>query len=163
MTVLASLRVYGIPRPQGSRRAFVIPGKNGGKARAVTTDAAGQLGAQWRDAVSQAAKNLADTLLDSTAHPHPHNIPPFTGPLGLSVTFRFPMPQSRKKADREHGVIYKTTAPDCSKLVRSLEDGLQAAGLIKDDALFCTVEASKVEVWDAWTGAIVLITRETNP
>lgn len=160
MTVLAELKVVGIPRPQGSRRAFVIPGKNGAKARAITTDAAGALGAQWRDAIAQAAKNLADDMFDSTVHSH--NVPPFTGPLGLSVTFRFPMPKSRKKADQLRGIIYKTSAPDCSKLVRSLEDGLQAAGLIKDDALFCCVEATKVET-TGWTGAVVVITRETNP
>lgn len=155
MTVLAELKVVGIPRPQGSRRAFVVNGQ------ARMTDAAGAAGAQWRDAVAQAACNLADRLLDTATHSH--DVPPFTGPLGLSVEFRFPMPKSRTKAQHKAGRIYKTTAPDTSKLVRSLEDGLQAAGLIKDDAMFCCIEASKVEVWDRWTGAMVLITRETNP
>lgn len=155
MTVLAELKVVGVPRPQGSRRAFVVNGK------ARMTDAAGAAGAQWRDAVAQAAVHCADRLLDTATHSH--NVPPFTGPLGLSVTFRFPMPKSRTKKQHAAGTIPKLSAPDLSKLVRSLEDGLQAAGLIKDDALFCALEASKVEIASGWTGAVVVITRETNP
>lgn len=154
MTVLAELRVIGVPKPQGSKRAFVVNGQ------ARMTESAGAAGAQWRDAIAVAAKNLADRILDTASHSH--NVPPFTGPLGLSVEFRFPMPKSRTKAQHLQGRIYKTTAPDTSKLVRSLEDGLQAAGLIKDDALFVAIEASKVET-TGWTGAVVTITRETNP
>lgn len=160
MTVLAELKVIGVPKAQGSKRAFVIPGKNGTKARAAMVDAAGTAGSQWRDAVAQAAKNLADGILDSGQQSH--NVPPFTGPLGLSVEFRFPMPKSRTKAQHHQGRIYKTSAPDTSKLVRSLEDGLQAAGLIKDDALFVAIEAMKTEV-TGWTGAVITITREVTP
>lgn len=154
MTVLAELKVVGVPRPQGSKRAFVVNG------HARMTESAGAAGAQWRDAISQAAKNLADHILDTASHSH--NVPPFTGPLGLSVEFRFPMPKSRSKAQHAAARIYKTTAPDTSKLVRSLEDGLQAAGLIQDDALFVAIEACKTEV-TGWTGAVITITRETNP
>lgn len=161
MTVLAELRVIGLPRAQGSKRGYVIPGKNGVPARAALTETTGPAGAIWRDAVSQAAKNLADHLLDTATHSH--DVPPFTGPLGLSVEFRFPMPKSRSKAQHRVGTIPKLSAPDLSKLVRSLEDGLQAAGLIKDDALFCALEASKVEIATGWTGASIVITRETNP
>ena len=55
--------------------------------------------------------------------------------------------------------MLKTTAPDTSKLVRSIEDSMEAAGLIANDARFAVVLATKVEVVDAWTGADIVIRR----
>ena len=87
---------------------------------------------------------------------------PLDGPLGLSVEFRFPMPAARKRAVRAAGKAWKTTAPDIDKLLRCLCDGLSAGGLIVDDARFCAVEVTKIEV-TTWTGAIVSLTTETTP
>jgi len=133
--------VLGVPAPQGSKRAFVV----GGKAR--MTDMGSTKAVAWRDSVSATARDIAaDTgRLD--------------GPLGLSVEFRFPMPTSRKRAVRDLGRSWKVTAPDIDKLLRCLCDGLSAGGLITDDARFCAVEATKVEV-TGWTGAIVTLTNE---
>lgn len=151
MTVLCSFDVIGIPRAQGSKRAFVVNGK------ARMTEAAGAAGANWRDAVATAARKEADEIQNGRGITS--EIPPFDGPLQLAVTFYFPMPRSRKKADRDRGILPKTTAPDTSKLVRSLEDGLQAAGLIVDDARFYDISASKWERLGEWCGATVQIGR----
>jgi Holliday junction resolvase RusA-like endonuclease len=132
--------VLGEPRAQGSKRAFVV----NGKARMV--EQAGKAGANWRDAVSQAA--LAERERIGRA---------LDGALFLNVVFRFRMPPSRSKATRLRGIVAKTTAPDLSKLVRSLEDGLQAAGLITDDARIHDMRARKLEVLDEWTGAHVRV------
>ena len=139
MTVL-SFDVIGIPAPQGSKRAFVV----GGKAR--MTDMGGKRAVAWRDSVANQAKQIADQTPDT----------PLDGQLYLSISFRFPMPDSRPKRLRELGHARKTTAPDLSKIVRSLEDGLQAGGLITDDARICSLFAEKLET-TGWTGATIRI------
>lgn len=135
--------ILGVPAPQGSKRAFVVAGK------ARMSDMGSTKAVAWRDSISAAARDIAadEGRLD--------------GPLGLSVEFRFPMPASRKRAVRDSGRAWKTTAPDIDKLLRCLCDGLSAGGLITDDARFCAVEATKIEV-TTWTGAIVTLTRENT-
>lgn len=136
----AEFDVIGEPRPQGSKRAFVVNGK------ARMTEASGKAGANWRDAVATAAvKARADLgrALD--------------GPLTLSVVFRFKWPESTRRKRDTRAMKPKSTAPDLSKLVRSLEDGLQAAGLITDDARICHLTTWKYDVVDQWTGASVMV------
>lgn len=139
--------VVGVPAPQGSTRAFVANG------RAHVTNAKNAKHNNWRDSVAAAARDVAD---------HDDIGAPLDGPLGLSVEFRFPMPRSRPKKARAAGIAYKATAPDLDKLLRSLCDGLQAGGLVSDDARICALEARKVEVV-GWTGAVVTITEEKEP
>ena len=133
--------VLGMPSPQGSKRAFVA------KGRAIIKDMGGTKSVAWRDSVSAKALELAAEhgCLD--------------GPLRLEVLFRFPMPRSRTKAQRAAVYGWKTTAPDSSKLLRALEDGLQAGGLITDDARIVEHIVRKVEVVDAWTGAEVQLSK----
>lgn len=135
--------VVGDAKPQGSKRAFVIAGKNGAKARATMKEDAGAAGVGWRDAVANAARREAETygMLD--------------GPLRLHLAFYFRMPKSRSKAERAAGCIRKTTSPDSSKLLRAVEDGLQAAGLIKDDARICSHVVEKYERLDGWVGVSI--------
>ena len=59
-------------------------------------------------------------------------------------------------------MVLKMTAPDTSKLVRSIEDSMEAAGLITNDARFAIVLATKVEVLDGWTGADIVIRRRRD-
>ena len=135
MTVI-TFDVVGQPAAQGSKRHV-------GGGRMVET-AAGH--APWRAAVAAAARTHApDTPLD--------------GPITLIVVFRFTMPKSRPRAVRDAGTAPKTTAPDLDKLVRAVGDGLQAGGLIADDARIAEVRASKVEVI-GWTGATITVTTE---
>lgn len=140
MTRSAQFLVYGVPAPQGSKQAFVANGK------ARMKESGGNRFAAWRNAVAEAARIEAERLGE-----------PLDGALGLDIVFRFPMPASRPKRIRERGVAEKTTAPDLSKLVRAVEDALQAAALITDDARITWCTARKVEVSGDWAGANVFI------
>jgi Holliday junction resolvase RusA-like endonuclease len=133
--------VTGTPMPQGSKKAFAV----NGQARMKETG--GLKFAAWRNQVSEAARREAETL-DT----------PLDGALTLHVTFWFPMPASRPKKIKALGQVPKTTAPDTSKLCRLVEDSLQAAGLITDDARIAHLEARKWETATGWTGATITVT-----
>lgn len=139
MTAPVTFEVLGTPTPQGSKTRMpngaMVEGRSAGQ-RAMHRS--------WRTAVAEAARDVAE------------GAPPLTGPLVLEVEFRFQMPKSRKAAVRAAGRAPKVSAPDLDKLVRSVGDALTAGGLIGDDALFCEVSASKVEVI-GWTGAIITV------
>jgi len=136
---MTAFDVYGVPKPQGSARAFVA----NGKARITATGGTGF--AAWRNAVADAARS---------AH---GDQAPLDGPLRLTIAFRFPMPAARKKVDRERGWCWHTVAPDIDKLTRLVADALTAAGVIVDDARICSLLVTATEVHQAWTGAHVAI------
>lgn len=146
MEVLAKFDVIGTPKPQGSKVAFNA--KHGG--RAMTKESGGAGFAQWRNAVAEAAKRHREESSLSE---------PLDGPMKLLADFRFAMPSSRPAADRKRGWMHKTSAPDTSKLIRLIEDSMQAAGLIRDDARFAEVHATKVEHLDSWEGVTITIMR----
>lgn len=133
---LCTFEIVGNPAAQGSKRHV-------GAGRMVEM-AKGHK--PWRDAVANAAREIADNLDDT----------PLDGPLRLDVEFRFPMPTSRSKALRTAGRAPKVSAPDTDKLIRCLGDALQAGGLIRDDARLTEIHARKIEVI-GWTGATVTI------
>ncbi len=58
---------------------------------------------------------------------------PIAPPVVLSVVFTFPWRENEKKRDRLKGRIPHTSRPDCSNLVKTLEDRLQALRFITDD------------------------------
>lgn len=131
--------VVGLPSPQGSKTRMpngaMLDGKSpGARARHKS----------WRTAVADTARDIAGDQ------------PPIDGPITVNVEFRYPMPASRPKATRNAGHAPKTTAPDIDKTLRSLFDGLEAGGLIANDARISSVHATKVEVV-GWTGAIVTL------
>lgn len=111
----------------------------------MLVEAGGLDHARWRNAVADAAKHIADAREG-----------PMQGPLRLDVVYRFPMPASRPKAARSAGLAWKTTAPDRDKLDRAICDGLQASGLIGNDAQICAGESVKYEVV-GWTGATITL------
>lgn len=150
MTTLVEFEVIGVPMPQGSKKAFIANG------RAMMKESSGGHAA-WRNAVSDKAREAAAELTFRTDW-----YAPLDGALGLSIEFRFPMPKSRPKAARARGWCHKTTAPDTDKLVRTIGDALQSAGLVADDARFCNVHATKTEV-TGWVGAAIRIIREDEP
>lgn len=131
--------IVGTPAPQGSKSAFL----NRHTGKPGMRDMGGKGLVAWRDAVASKAAELADE----------HGC--FDGPLRLVVLFRFPMPASRPKPLRLVGCCWKSTMPDSSKLLRSLEDALKDGGLIADDARIAEHVMRKVEVFNAWTGATV--------
>jgi crossover junction endodeoxyribonuclease RusA len=124
--------VLGNPAPQGSKRHV-------GNGVMIETSKALK---PWRSAVADAARDVAEDigLLDE--------------PMALHVEFRFPMPKSRSKAVRAMGMGPKVSAPDVDKCLRAVGDALKIGGLIRDDALFYEVHASKWEVV-GWTGAVI--------
>lgn len=124
--------MWGLPAPQGSKKFFGVS-KTTGKAR--IGDTSPNL-VPWRNAVSDAASRELDRL-DRPA--------PFSVAVSLLVWFTFDRPVSVKRSKRPHMSI----APDLSKLVRSTEDALKDAGVIKDDSLIILLSAGKSYVGEA--------------
>ena len=119
------LYVDGIPAPQGSKTPIHRNGKTwmieGGSVTGREKHKT------WRLVVHNAAR---DYLM---AHP----APPLDEPCSIRIAFRFPLP----KTDQ-----YRTlhaSKPDLSKLMRSTEDALVTAGLLRDDSIICEASILK--------------------
>lgn len=104
--------VYGVPSPQGSKRAFV---RNG---RANLVEVAGDALKDWRYAVtSQARRAMTEQAWQ----------PLTDGPIEVDVLFYLPRPKSRPVD------VWHATRPDVDKLARSTLDALTAAEIWHDD------------------------------
>ena len=138
--VVAHLEVLGDPAPQGSKTRMpngaVIEGASA--AQRVKH-------ANWRGALAAAARDAADGRA------------PLDEPLGLFIEIRTRMPASRRAVERRRGMGWKASAPDADKLLRTICDGLEAGGLVRNDARFAFVAVSKVELVDGWTGADITL------
>lgn len=133
--------VVGTPKPQGSKTPFK---DNAGNAR--MKESGGLAFAQWRNAVSAAAKDVVKERGRG-----------FDEAVSVTVAFRFAMPASRPKKVRVRGTVPMTVAPDIDKLVRAVLDAMQAAGLIRNDSQVCDLHATKSEVVDGWVGAAIRV------
>lgn len=156
-SLIVAFRVIGDPKPQGSKSAFAAKGSG----RIMTKESGGVGFAAWRNLVSEAALTARDSYRPPEDLFGVHHDPmPLDGPLRLVARFTFRMPESRPKRERlPGGWCWKTTAPDESKLLRLIEDSMQAAGLIKDDARFAEHVLSKIEVLEGETGVHIEIHR----
>lgn len=119
-----SFWVPGIPQPQGSTRAF----KRG--AKIVTTSDNVKL-KPWRYAVTSEAQDRISTI---------------SGAVGLIAHFYFPRPKGH--FGRNGNLLpsappHHMTKPDCSKLVRAIEDSLTDAGVWHDDNQVVNISAAK--------------------
>lgn len=143
MSVLARFDILGTPVQQGSKRGF----NRGGRVQLV--EDAGPRHKAWRATVADRAREIAD------ADP----LAPYTGPLFVTIDFRFTMPAKRSAATLRAGIAWKSTTPDIDKLERALYDGLKVGGLIHDDAIIAMHLVRKLEVTGngAWLGAHVVI------
>ena len=112
------LIVYGNPAPQGSK-AFLGRTATG---KGIIGDASKKT-KPWRSDVQTACRNYIENLQ--------YNWEPFSGALCVRMVFTFWRPASVKRRVRPYPSVY----PDLSKLARSTEDALSAAGIWKDDAL----------------------------
>ena len=140
--VSVTFDVVGDPSPQSGMKP---QGRNrNGSLRLVSTGGVNLR--SWRDSVAAAARTA------STAHGIT-----FDGPVIVIAQFRHPMPASRPALARHRGMVVKSTIPDLDKLQRALGDSLKAGGLIVDDGRIAGWYSSKVEVWQAWTGARVSV------
>ena len=134
------LIVHGIPKPQGSKT--LMP--NGAMLNAGSKQARLDF-ATWRNSIAAAA---ADSALDFGWCDWPT--------IDIAVRFRFPMPASRPVKVRQAGVAWKPSAPDLDKLIRTVGDALQGT-LIANDSKIVSWSATKLEVFNQWTGADITL------
>lgn len=123
--------VYGLPAPQGSKSFMgTFKGKDG-RVHAKMAEASAKV-KPWRDDVKAAAEAVIEL----------RNLAPWEPldcPLVLCVTFTLPDPKSLPKRRASH----PAKVPDLSKLIRSTEDALTAAGVWKDDSRVVEIRAVK--------------------
>ena len=111
---IISIRVYGRPAPQGSKR-YLGAGRMIESSRYV---------GQWRQDV------IASIMPAHRQH--------LAAPVQLSIVFFLRRPKKRKSGEW-HGV-----RPDLSKLIRATEDALVDAGVLTDDCFISVLCAAKV-------------------
>jgi len=107
-----TIKVYGIPGPQGSKRFMGVKG-----GRGVMVESSKKV-KPWREDVKAAAEIVRGLRA------------PLDCPLRLHMVFTLPKPSSAPKRRQ----TWPMRTPDLSKLARSTEDALTAAGVWKDDA-----------------------------
>lgn len=133
--------VRGIPRPQGSKRAF----RNKHTDRITQVEMSPHVAA-WRDTVG----NAADVAMAGRS--------PLEGPVRLTLEFRFPRPASHRGAKglKPSAPRVHAQQPDLSKLVRAVEDALSTIAF-RDDARVAQLIATKVWDDEAPAGATVSV------
>lgn len=128
--------VHGTPAPAGSKRGFVLRGKNGRPDRAIVTDDS-KRSKPWKASVEAAA---AEAMAGKSL---------LRGPL--EVTFRFVVrrPQGHYGSGRNAGQVrpsapaHPAVKPDVLKLTRAVEDAL--SGIVyADDAQIVDERLTKV-------------------
>ena len=126
-----SFTVYRKAEPEGSKRAFVVPGKNGTAARAVVVDNNKQVMRSYRTDV----RNEAMIALKALGIPQP--MADKHVPVELAVEFMFLKPPSAKKRK------YPSVAPDADKLCRTICDALIGVAFL-DDSQVVKLSAGKI-------------------
>lgn len=125
--------VFGHPRPQGSKKAWV----NQKTGRAQMRESSGEHLTTWREDVKHAA---LDYIASREGTGDPFAI--LGGPVRVVITFRFARPKSHFRTGRNAHLL-RDQAPafpitrangDIEKLVRSTHDALTAAGIWVDDS-----------------------------
>lgn len=122
--------VPGIPRPGGSKTAFV--NKHTGRANVVD---AGKGNKEWKSLVAHAAREA-------------HRTAPFDGPLLLRIVFNMPRPKSHRRKDgttKPFAPYWHVSKPDATKLTRSTEDALTGLLWHDDTQVVCQ------EIWKHYT------------
>lgn len=139
MTLVATFTARGLPRPQGSKRAFIANG------RAVMTESNKAGHKDWRATVAQAA-------LDAMGEQRPVD-----GPLAVTMTFALPRPKSHPKTR----TTWPVARPDIDKLVRAVADSCTHT-IWRDDSQ--VVQLVTTKCWagiDVEWGPGVLVTVES--
>lgn len=153
-----TFRVYGTPKPGGSKRSFVPgikPGMRWDPKRhrpVVVEDCKGN--PAWRESVREAALAVAPKEL-------------LEGPLLLTVRFLMTRPKYHYRTTKKTGTQlrddapnYHTTKPDRTKLLRSTEDALTGV-LWRDDTQVVDGPTSKVYT-EGRPGAEITVQRISN-
>lgn len=85
-----------------------------------------------------ASKEMIDNLL----LPHQPSAP-CDGPVSLTVTFTWPFLKSQTKRFKAQGLQFHTSKPDCTNVVKTLEDRLVALRFIEDDKSVVSLQVRK--------------------
>ena len=107
---------YGDPAPQGSSRGFVIPAKDGRKARAIITSD------------NPRTKGWRQTVAESAMAARPRGFALMTGPLEVAALFYMPRPKYLQGNEKPF-----VRRPDLDKLLRSVFDALTGVAWGDDD------------------------------
>jgi len=136
-----TLVIYGKPAPQGSKRHI-------GKGVMVESSKAVK---PWREDVRSAAAKLINCdCPDQCGGLLPGY--PIDGPVVVRMVFTSTRPRTHYRTGKNSHLLRgsaparPSTAPDLSKLIRSTEDALTAAGLWRDDARVVEYERA-AKVW----------------
>lgn len=148
-----SFFVPGLPRPGGSKRAFVLRRRDGtivtrpGGSPVVNITEDAKCNKEWRNAVGwYARKEMTGT--------------PTAGPIELIVQFVLPRPKGHFGSGRNAGMVkasspaYPTGKPDCTKLLRSTEDALKNILWLDDSQV---VKQVVTKVYGDTPGAMILV------
>lgn len=109
--------VTAVPKPQGSKRGFVVNGKDGGKARAIVVDSDKEPLRSFREAVRA-------TAVEQGAEQ-------FVGPVRVHLAFAMPKPKAAERGPRRWPI--GKNAGDVDKLARAVLDALTDANVWGDD------------------------------
>lgn len=137
--------VTGNPATAGSKRAFPFRKAGGGLGVRVTDD--NPRSKDWRAMVVHCAREA-------------YRGPLLNGAVRLTLTFVRPRPQGHFRTGKNAGRLkegapkYPTTKPDCTKMVRAVEDALKGV-IWRDDAQ--VVEQRIEKVYGEPAGCVVLI------
>jgi Holliday junction resolvase RusA-like endonuclease len=138
-----TIRVHGIPAPQGSKRHV-------GNGRMVESSKA--VG-PWREAVRQEAQAALVGTADGWD----------ISPLIVYVVFVLPRPKGHYGTGRNAGQVkpsapkYPAGRPDLDKLERAVLDGLTAGGVWRDDSQVAFLMAGKVYADEVPPGAVIQV------
>lgn len=131
--------VPGVAKSKGSRKALPRGGKAASRYVVLVEDGTARSRkekAAWYTAASNYARAAWAPLGVNER---------ITGPVAVSVVFRFPIPMSRRSGRRllKPGDQH-ISKPDTDKLMRALGDSLALAGILKDDAQISSWKAEKI-------------------
>jgi Holliday junction resolvase RusA-like endonuclease len=131
-----SLRVFGDPAPQGSKR--IVRGNR-------LIEASGEKLKRWRREIAAECQRARQENIDVF----------FTDAVEVSVVFYMPRPKTVSEKKRPHPIV----PPDLDKLCRGLLDGIGQSEVIwGDDSQVVRLVAEKRYAKDEEIGASVFIT-----
>ena len=127
--ILLSCWIPGRPRPQGALKTFAVAGKAYGR---------------HTDSTLSHRAHVISTLAAEWDRE------PLTGAVAVDVVFTFARPKSHYGTGRNADVVkesapdHHTQAPDSDKLSRLTLDGLEMAGVVRNDSQVCRLNIDKM-------------------
>lgn len=149
MTLLCTFIIPATPTAKGRSRSVVRRGKGG---KIITTAAGAPIVGNY---TPEKTRNF-EALVKDLAHQAMRGGDPLDCPVDLLVEFRFRIPEAWPKWKRDlagQGLVHHTKKPDCSNLVKAIEDACNGV-LWRDDGQ--VVGSIQDKVWTTGAEAIVV-------